>query len=188
MKNIIKKATIHFAEGFEEIEAITIVDILRRAEIDTIMVSITKRRMVTGSHNITITCDAIFEDINYDEIDIIILPGGMPGATNLNAHDGLKKQIKKFHSADKMLGAICAAPLVFGSMGILNGVEAVSYPGFEKYLNGAKIKDNLVVKSGKITTAKGPGAAIPFALKLVEQIKGTDAAKKISDDLIASTS
>ena len=179
-----KKVAVHFAEGFEEIEAISIIDVLRRANIDTIMVSVTNRRMVKGSHDITITCDTVFEEINYSDIDFIVLPGGMPGASNLNAHEGLRKEILEFNSKGKNLAAICAAPMVFGNLGLLENMNAVSYPGFEKYLKGANIKDSLVVESGLFITAKGPGAATQFALKIVEQIKGLETAELIKKAML----
>ncbi len=181
-----KKIAIHFAEGFEEIEAISIVDVLRRANIEAIMVSLTGRRMVKGSHNITITCDKVFEEVEYSQISFIVLPGGMPGAANINNHEGLREQILEFNEKGKGLAAICAAPMVFGNLGLLENKNAVSYPGFEKYLKGAKIEDSLVVESGRYITAKGPGAAIQFALKIVEQIKGKDIADEIGKAMIVS--
>jgi len=116
------KIVVQLAEGFEEIEAITIIDILRRAEMEVITISITTKLEVTGSHKIKIIADQLFKDTNYDTVDMIVLPGGMPGAENLNNHSGFKKVIIEFSKKNKQLGAICAAPIVFGNLGILNNM------------------------------------------------------------------
>ncbi|BDU51539.1 DJ-1 family glyoxalase III [Haliovirga abyssi] len=179
-----EKVCVHFAEGFEEIEAITIVDILRRAEIDVKMVSITKSKIVTGAHKIKITTDLLFEEVNYDEVSMIILPGGMPGSKNLKEHVGLNEKIKEFYKKGKKLGAICAAPMVYGGLGILKGEKATSYPGFEVYLDGATIVNEEVVTSNKIITSQGPGTAIKFALKIVSDLKGEKLANSIKEGMI----
>jgi 4-methyl-5(b-hydroxyethyl)-thiazole monophosphate biosynthesis len=174
-----KKLAVQLAEGFEEIEAVTIIDILRRAEFDVTVVSITKKLEVTGSHNITIIADQLFENIDYNLIDMIVLPGGIPGATNLNNHTGLQEQILNFNKNDKPLGAICAAPLVFGNLGILKNKNATCYPGFEDQLEGATATGKNIELSNNIVTGKGVGVAIIFALKIVEMFKG----KKFTDEL-----
>ena len=119
------QVTVHLAEGFEEIEAVTIIDVLRRAGIEVIIVSITGKHLVKGSHNIEVKADLLFEEVDYSKGDMIILPGGMPGSKNLNEHEGLKAQIIKYQANEKYLAAICAAPIVFGNLGILNGKSAV---------------------------------------------------------------
>jgi 4-methyl-5(b-hydroxyethyl)-thiazole monophosphate biosynthesis len=179
-----KKVAIHFATGFEEIEGLAVVDILRRAGVDVNMVSVTDRRMVTGAHDITIVADTVFEEMNYEDIDMIILPGGMPGAANLDAHEGLKAMIKKFDSEEKQIAAICAAPLVLGNLGLLENKKATCYPGFEKYLKGAQIQKEKVVESGRIVTAKGPGAAIEFGLKLVEKLVSKEKSEELRKGMI----
>lgn len=163
---------VHLAEGFEELEAITIVDVLRRAGIEVITVSITKDKAVTGSHNITIMADILYENANYTNCEMIVLPGGMPGTTNLAKHVGLLKYIKDFADDDKWIAAICAAPMVLGNLSILRGKYATIYPGMELHLVGAKLSSEKVVVDGKIITSKGPGTAMDFALKLVEVLKG----------------
>ncbi len=163
-----KTVAVHLAHGFEEIEAISIIDVLRRAEIKVIMVSVVNTLEVEGSHGIKVVADQIFEDVDYKKVDMIVLPGGMPGSLNLDKHEGLRKQILAFNKNNKPLGAICAAPLVLGNLGILEGKKATCYPGFEKYLTGAEITGNPAVISGNIVTAKGAGVAIQFALKIVE--------------------
>jgi protein deglycase len=180
-----KKVAVHFATGFEEIEALAVVDVLRRAGISVTMVSVTDRRMVTGSHNITILADKVFDELDYDSLDMIVLPGGMPGAASLNDHSLLKEQILKFSNDGKALGAICAAPMVLGGLGLLDNKEAVCFPGFEKYLNNAKIVTSKVVRSGDIITAKGPGAAIDFGLAIVEMLEGEELANQIRQSMIA---
>lgn len=179
-----KKIAVHFADGFEEIEAISIIDVLRRAGFVVTMVSITGNLKVTGAHDIPVFTDQLFEDINYEMIDMNVLPGGMPGAKNLNNHEGLKNQILRFNKSGKPLGAICAAPLVFGQAGILKGKNATCYPGFEDYLEGAKITGKSTEVAGNIITGRGAGVAIDFALKIVEQLKGENAAKELAEKMV----
>jgi 4-methyl-5(b-hydroxyethyl)-thiazole monophosphate biosynthesis len=180
MKNI----AVHLAEGFEEIEAISIIDVLRRAEINVTIVSITEDLHVIGSHGIKVVADQLFCDINYNLIDMILLPGGMPGSTNLNNHPGLREQILNFHDNKKLLGAICAAPLVFGNLGILKQIKATCYPGFENQLHGAIVTTENIEVSENIITAKGAGVAIEFALKIVELLKGKELATKLAQKMI----
>ncbi len=182
-----KKAYVHFATGFEEIEALTIVDVLRRAEISTEMVSITGQRQVTGAHGIKITTDIVFEDVNYEESAIVILPGGMPGSKNLQDHKGLAEVLKKKASDKELIAAICAAPMVLGGLGILEGKQAVCYPGFEKHLKGADVKSSLSLKSDNIITGRGPGAALNFALEIVKEIKGKTTADSLAEGMIVET-
>lgn len=179
-----KKIAVHLADGFEEIEAVSIVDVLRRAEINVTVVSITENLHVTGSHGIRVIADQLFNDINYDFVDMILLPGGMPGSTNLNNHLGLREQILNFHDNKKLLGAICAAPLVFGNLGILKHIKATCYPGFENQLHGAIVTTENIEISDNIITAKGAGVAIEFALKIVELLKGKEQATKLAQKMI----
>ena len=125
-----KKIAVFLAEGFEEIEAISIIDVLRRASFKVYVVSVTGNVEVTGSHEIKIIADILFEDMEYSSVEMIVLPGGMPGSKNLNNHAGLKKQILNFHKNGKPLGAICAAPLVFGHLGILKNKKSNLLSGF----------------------------------------------------------
>jgi protein deglycase len=177
---------IHLATGFEEIEAITIIDVLRRADIGVTTVSITGHREVTGAHEIIVHADLLFEDADYGKAGMIVLPGGMPGAKNLSEHEGLAQQIVAFHTGGKWLGAICAAPLVFGKLGIVKGKEVTCYPGFEKYLEGAHVTGKNVTCSGTMITAKGPGAAIPFALKIVEMVQGKNRVDSLKEKMIVA--
>ena len=179
-----KKIAVHLADGFEEIEAISIIDVLRRAGLDVVMVSVTGNLEVNGAHQIKVLADRLFESVDYNSIFMIVLPGGMPGASNLNAHEGLRQQIKAFVAKDKQLAAICAAPLVFGNLGILAGKQAVCYPGFESHLKGADILQIPVVESGNIITGRGPGVAIQFALKIVEKVVSAEKAEILASQML----
>ena len=174
-----KKIAVHLAEGFEEIEAISIIDVLRRAEFEVTVVSITETLEVTGSHGIKVFADILFNSVDYDLLDMIILPGGMPGAANLNEHFGLREQILNFNESKKILAAICAAPLVFGNLGILKNKKATCYPGYENQLHGAIATGENIEVTENIITGKGAGVVIDFALKIVEILKG----KKFSEEL-----
>ena len=178
------KIAVHLAEGFEEIEAISIVDVLRRAGLDVIMVSVANDLNVTGAHQIQVIADQLFDDVNYDLVDMIVLPGGMPGAKNLNSNTGLKQKIESFNKKGKFLGAICAAPLVFGELGLLNGKKATCFPGFEDYLHGAEITGASTEIVGNIITGKGPGVAIQFAINIVEMLLGSESAKQLTKTMI----
>lgn len=181
---MIKKIAVHLANGFEEIEAITIVDVLRRAELDVLVVSVSGKLEVIGAHKIAVLADIMFENVNYKNVEMIILPGGMPGASNLNAHEGLKKMILKFNGENKPLGAICAAPLVYGNLGLLKGKKAVCYPGFEDQLNGAEVLMVPVIKSGNIITGRGIGAALKFALSIVEDLISKEKADLLAKQML----
>ena len=175
---------VHLATGFEEIEALTIVDVLRRAEVDVKTVSIMGEKLVLGSRDITVQADILFEEADYDDCEMIVLPGGMPGAANLGNHKGLTDQIKAFESAGKKLAAICAAPMVFGACGVLEGKDATIYPGMEEHLKGANPTGDNVTVCGNVTTGKGPALAMEFALALVEILKGEKVRKEVAEGLL----
>ena len=177
------KIFVFLADGFEEIEAIVPIDIFRRAGIETITVSISDEKLVRGAHNISITADCLFSEADFTEMSLLYLPGGMPGTSNLDAHSGLKNLIQNHFDSNKFLAAICAAPSVLGKMNLLKGKEAICYPGFEDKLFGAVLSKDKVVKSGNINTAKGAGVALEFALMLVEELKGAEAATKIKESI-----
>ncbi len=182
-----KKAFVHFAEGFEEIEALTIVDVFRRADIPVSMISVTGKLLVPGTHGIKVQTDLLFEDANYEEAEILILPGGLPGAQNLNDHEGLKNQLKSFYNSGKKVAAICAAPLVLGGLHILENKKATCYPGFENKLLGANLSTKLVVKAGNVVTSRGPGTALNFALELVSELKGKVLADQLAEGMLVQT-
>jgi len=176
--------TIHLAEGFEEVEAITIIDVLRRAGLNIVIVSLTHAHLVTGAHQIKIMADLLFEEVDYKMGSMIILPGGMPGAKNLDEHLGLRSQILDYHNKGKYLAAICAAPLVFGNLGILKGRRAVCYPGFEAYLKGAAIGNEPFIKDDTIITGRGIGAALEFSLEIVRVLSGEEKATKLRKEML----
>lgn len=177
------KTAIFMANGCEEIEGLTVVDNLRRVGLDIVMISVTGSKSITGSHNITFEADELFENVNFDEFDGIVLPGGMPGTLNLGAHAGVTDLVKSFAKAGKLVSAICAAPSVLGECGILNGKKATSYPGFEDKLTGAATSTEGVVVDGNIITSRGMGTAIDFSLAIIayytDEAVAADLAKKI---------
>lgn len=178
------KAIIFLAEGFEEIEAITVIDVLRRAKADIKAVSVSENLAVTGAHKITVMADALYEEMDYSDIDMLILPGGMPGTTNLASHRRLMQSISQHAKNGKLICAICAAPSILGELGILKGKSAVCYPGFEASLQGADVKYDSVIHDGNVITARGPGVSIQFALKLVEVLKGPELSEKLKNDMM----
>jgi len=160
------------AEGFEEIEAITPIDILRRAECEVITVSTTNSITVTGAHGISIVADTLFSEMESFDADVIFLPGGMPGSLNLNAHEGVKHVVKQQAQKGKFIAAICAAPLILGGLGILQNKQATCYPGYENTLTGAEISKQSCVVDANIITGNGPGAAAKLGFTLVSLLKG----------------
>lgn len=179
-----KKVFVFFANGFEEIEAISIIDVLRRGELEVTTVSVTGENKVTGAHNIPVITDQLFEAGDFSDGSMIVLPGGMPGASNLNNHEGLKSLIQKYNNEGKEIAAICAAPLVLGGLGLLKGKKATAYPGFESQLTGAEFVKYGVVKDGNITTGRGPGYAIEFALALVTKLQGESKTDEVASGML----
>lgn len=168
------------AEGFEEIEALAPVDILRRAGVEIKTVSVTGKKEVTGSHGITVSADILFDEI-AESPEMLILPGGMPGTLNLQ---GFKPLCDMLVAADCYIAAICAAPSVFGALGLLKGKKAICYPGFEDKLIGAEIVDAPVVISGRVITSKGAGTAHLFGFALLSLLKNSDEAEKLRKSMM----
>ena len=181
---MMKTIFVFLAEGFEEIEALTPVDVLRRAGLSVQTVSVMDEQVVAGAHGVPVLADKMFAEINPEDAEMILLPGGLPGATNLDAHEGLSQLILDFAEADKPLAAICAAPLVLGNRGLLQGKKATCYPGFETYLQGAEYTAALVEKDGNIITGKGPGAAMEFAFAIVEKYCGMDKVNELKQGMM----
>ena len=179
-----KTAYIFIAEGFEEMEAVTPVDLLRRVGMDAKLVSVTGNKTVTGAHGVPYLADVLFEDIDAASADALVLPGGMPGTLNLKAHAGLAEALKAGAAAGKYICAICAAPMVLGGLGLLAGKKATIYPGMEEHLTGAMPEAIPVVTDGKTVTSRAPGTAIPFALKLAELLAGKEAAEALKKDIV----
>lgn len=176
------KIYVIIAEGFEEIEALTVVDMLRRAKLDVDMVSITDEFLIKGGHGIEVKCDVLYDDADFESVDMIVLPGGLGGTNNMAAYKPLIEQLKSFKNDDKYLAAICAAPSILGDNGLLEGKNATSYPGFEDRLKGATVSKDAVVCDGKVITSRGMGTAIDFSLAIIE--KFTD--KKTADEIAKS--
>ena len=157
---------VMIADGFEEIEALTPVDLLRRAGLDVRTVAVGSK-VAVGSHGIAIVCDMTADEVKLDELTMVVFPGGMPGSLNLDASEYTNKVISAVTDNGGRLAAICAAPLVLGRRGLLNGLRATCYPGFEGELIGAVIEDSDVVTDGRITTGRGMEYSLPFAKELV---------------------
>ena len=170
------------ATGFEEVEALAPLDLLRRAGVEIKTVGVGAKTIV-GAHSIPVVADMTDAEFSDVAPEMVILPGGMPGTLNLDASEVVHRAIKSAVNANAHLAAICAAPMILGKLGLLSGREAICYPGFEEHLEGAKISSKTVVNDQKITTAKGMGVAVEFGLKLVEILKGKD----IAEQLRAST-
>ena len=181
-----KKIYVFLANGFEEIEGLTVVDLLRRASLEVVTVSITGRKEVTGAHRITVLADEVFENADFDDAAMLVLPGGMPGTLHLGEHVQLHAVLEKKMKENCPISAICAAPSILGDMGILKGKRAVCYPGFEDRLQGAVVTENPVEVDGNITTSRGMGTAIPFALAMIARLKGEEEAEKIGKSVIWS--
>lgn len=179
-----KNIMIFLASGFEEIEGLMVVDLLRRAKLEIQMVSITGELMVTGSHGITVKADALIEETDCSNADVFVLPGGMPGTRNLQAHSLLNEELRKANEAGKLLCAICAAPLVLGANHILEGKNACCYPGFEEELLGAITNENPVTHDGNTITSRGLGTAINFAAEIIATLLGKEAADHVLESVI----
>jgi 4-methyl-5(b-hydroxyethyl)-thiazole monophosphate biosynthesis len=179
-----KKVFLFLATGFEEVEATGTIDVLRRGGIDTTVVSITGNHNVTGAHGLTLTADALFAETNFTDANAFVLPGGMPGSSNLNACEPLKELLLKHFNDNKPVAAICAAPIVFGDLGILNGKRATCYPGFESQLAGATITGEAAVIDGNVITGKGPGLVFDFALAILKVLKGKAIAEEVAGGLL----
>lgn len=172
-----KPVYIFLAEGSEEIESLTIVDVLRRAEVPAYTVSVTGSKTVKLSHGVRVETDLLIEEAaDLREAQLLVLPGGLPGSYHLADHEGLAVAIREHHAAGKPLAAICAAPLVYGRMGLLRGHKATCYPGMEQELEGAEYTGRLVEKDGLFVTGKGPAASFEFAYTLVEMTAGKEKA------------
>lgn len=175
---------LFFAEGTEEIEALTVVDVLRRAGLPVKIVSVTAEKVVAGAHGIRVVADSCVNEVDFGQVALVVLPGGLPGAYNLAASQELANGIRTLYEAGKPLAAICAAPLVYGRMGLLNGCRATCYPGFEEELAGATCTGALVQEDGQFITGKGPAAAIEFALAIVTRLAGADVAAQVKSGML----
>ena len=165
------------ATGFEEVEALGPIDVCRRAGLTVKTVSITDE--------LTVVADSMFDDNDYSDADMLFLPGGMPGSTNLDAHEGLRQVILAHNKAGKALAAICAAPLVYGNLGLAQGKKMTCYPGFEKFLIGATYTAALVERDGLMFTGKGPAAALALGYMIVEHFCGKEVADQLRQGMMS---
>ena len=177
------KVLIYLAPGFEEIEAVTIIDLLRRAHIE-VTVSGLSEKSVTGSHGITILSDITLEQVNPTEYDYLVLPGGQPGTNNLKNNTKVLESVKNFMEDNKLIGAICAAPTVLWEAGILENKRVTSYPSEKAVFTSAVYEETSVVKDGNIITSRSVGTAIDFALDLIGEIKGDDVKQETAEKIL----
>ena len=173
---------VFFADGFEELEALSPVDVLRRADVAVTTVGVGKRQII-GAHQIPILCDTSTEELLLEDFDMIVLPGGMPGTTNLEASSVVMSVLDKAVAEKKWIAAICAAPSILGHRGLLKGKNAICFPGFENALEGAALSVEPVCIDGNLITAKGAGVALEFALTLVACLKGEETACKLKGSM-----
>ena len=179
------KVYAFLADGSEEVECLAAVDVLRRAGIDTKLVSIKEEKEISGSHGVRITCDETIGEADLSDADVLFLPGGMPGTIHLSECGKLMEAVKAQNAAGKRLAAICAAPSIFGMLGLLEGKKATCFPGFEEQLKGASVLQVPAVTDGTITTGRGMGAAVDFSLELLTQLQGKEAAEEMAEKIIA---
>lgn len=178
------KVFVMLANGFEEIEGLTVVDLLRRANIEVVMVSIEDTKRIVGSHNIVVEADALFEQVKDDSVNMVVLPGGMPGSNRLREHSGLRHMILARDESKEYLAAICAAPSIFAQLGILKGRDAVCHPTVEDQLKGANLCHNKVIRDGHIITSRGMGTSIDFAAEIIKVLMDEDTASGILKSII----
>lgn len=179
------KVYVFLADGFEDVEALIPVDVLRRGGVEVTTVSVMNdSQIVETAHGVQMVADAMIEDCDFSDADLLFLPGGMPGASNLYEHEGVREAVQQQAQAGKKVAAICAAPaVVLAQLGVLDGKKATCYPGFEKLLTKAQYTADLVTVDGNITTAEGPAAAFPFAYELLSQLVSREVSDQIAEGM-----
>lgn len=175
---------LFLATGFEELEAIAALDVIRRAQLEITTISVTGQLDVTGAHGINVKADALFDGTDFSRAEMLILPGGMPGTLNLENYTPLIALLKDHNRHGGRIAAICAAPSILGKIHLLRNQQAVCYPGFEEQLIGAFVGKEPVATSSNITTSRGPGFAIQFGLSIVRQLKGDEVADQVAKDML----
>lgn len=179
-----KKAVMLFAQGFEEVEALMTVDLLMRGGVDVKLVSITEDTEVTGSHGMRIGMDAVMDEVDLEDQDAVIIPGGMPGTLNLGNSSRVTETLTQMYERGKVVGAICAAPSVLGQCGILKGKRATCYPGFEEKLTGARFVDEKAVTDGNVVTSRGLGTSMEFGFALLELLISKEKTEEIRKQIV----
>ena len=177
------KVAVILADGFEEVEAIAIIDVLRRAGIDVVAAGLHDGH-ITSTHKVKIIPDTVIDTVKADDFDMLVLPGGQPGSDNLNADARVIALIKSFSQKGKLTGAICAAPFVLGNAGVLAGKRATSYPSYKDKLGGATYEEKTVVEDGNVLTSRGAGTALAFGLAIVARLVGAEKAQKIKEAML----
>lgn len=172
------------SNGAEEVEALIPVDVLRRAGVEVVIVSVTGEQIVTSAHGVRIVTDALIEDVNVSDADLLMIPGGMPGAEILCNHPLVREAVMAQYEAGRLVSAICAGPMIFGSLGIAEGKRCTCYPGFEDRLTGATYTRELVTVDGNVVTGEGPAAAFPYAYTLCELLCGKETAQALMDGMM----
>lgn len=178
------KVALLFSNGTEECEALNVVDILRRAGMELSIISISGDKTVTGSHDIKVVADELIEEHDFTQDDVLVIPGGMPGTNLIEAHELAQNAIKMMSDNGKYVCAICAAPKILGHGGYLVGRKACIYPGMDEELNGAEVNYEEVNVDGKFITSRGLGTAIPFALAIIGEVQGQEAAEKMAKTIV----
>ena len=178
------KVYVFLANGFEDVEALIPIDVLRRGNVEVITVSTTDTDIVESAHGVGIRADVMFDDCDFADADLLMLPGGMPGASNLFAHEGVCKALLSQQEQEKKIAAICASPaVVLAQLGILDGKKATCYPGFEQMLTTADYTGELVTVDGNITTGEGPAAAFPYAYTILANLVDEQTASQIAEGM-----
>jgi len=177
------KVAVILADGFEEVEAIAIIDVLRRAEIGVVIAGL-HEGAVSSARKVRVISDTVIDTVKAEDFDMVVLPGGQPGSDNLNADTRVKDLIRDFHRKGKLTGAICAAPYVLANAGILEGKRATSFPSYKDRLGGAVYEEKTVVEDGNVLTSRGPGTALYFGLAIVERLSGKERAEKIREAML----
>ena len=178
------KVYVFLADGFEDVEALIPVDVLRRGGVEVVTVSTTEFPLVESAHGVNIEADLQFDQADYADADLLMLPGGMPGASNLYAHEGVRKALTEHFQKGKKIAAICASPaVVLAPLGILDGKKATCYPGFEKALEKATYTGDLVTVDGNVTTGEGPAAAFPYAYELLAQLVDKQTSDQVAEGM-----
>lgn len=178
------RAAVLLIDGFEETEAVTVIDVLRRADVKVDVLGVEKKRVV-GAHHLALEADALLADHAGDRYQLVVLPGGMPGAARLRDHDGVQAFLKAHSAAGRLVAAICAAPIALAKAGLLKGKRATCYPGFEEQLGGADVqRSTAVVKDGNVITSRAPGTAMAFSLALVEELCDQGTATKLAASML----
>ena len=178
------KILLFLADGFEEVEALTVVDYLRRMDITVDMASITNNNEVVGAHNIKVYSDKLIKEIDLKSYDGVVIPGGMPGASNLRDSEDVIEIVQQMYKDNKMVAAICAGPIVLAKADIIKGKNITSYPGFDKDLKDSNYKTDSVVIDGNIITSRGPIFAVDFALEIVKYLLGDKKVLELKEDIL----